>query len=280
MPARLRRPLCAALLLLVALPAAAQARSEQAIFTVELSGTYSAGWSSPGVANCGAPDPVQARGHVNERGSFRTKEAVPIVVQGLWGRDLQFYRLRDSDQGSIPVDVEIAREGALERVVCTTWEDRPRAKWYACNTPEQQRTDPDCSKVEPIATDGCFGERRFTAEAVLGLAPFAVYSPGDVIDQRVFGCTMDGSFMPGSLIGGWDAMAAKAKTGPAKFKSAKPGTAFTLRGTETKPCRQPAPATCTPATLSAQATFRFVCRSRTSMRGCLTPKLRRKLKLG
>src|SRR3712207_3981473 len=105
------KSLILALTLLAALPALAHAgRSEQGVFTVEVAGTWSAGWQSPGTDTCNAPEPEQARGSIAERGSFRTKEPVPITVQGLWGRDLTYFNMRTDDSG-IPVDAELQRTG-------------------------------------------------------------------------------------------------------------------------------------------------------------------------
>ena len=281
MPTLLRRSLCAALLVAAAAPALAEARSEQGVFTVELSGSYSAGWASPGVPSGHAAYPDQMRGQVQERGSFRTREPIPIVVQGLWGRDLQFYNLRESSQDGIPVDAEIVRSGSLERVRFKRYDEMPREQQKSCNSGQPTAADPGCLTADPMTLDTCFGERRFSGTAGLSLSPLSIRAPGDNVDTRIFNCGDEPSFTPSSLTPStWDGMAARGTSGAQRFKSAKPGSKWTVKGIEVRSdCRIPAPATCTPAILEATATFRFVCRSPTSMKGCVTPKLRKRLKL-
>jgi hypothetical protein len=277
MPAVLRRSLLAALLVLAALPALASARAEVAVFTVEVSGAYSYAWNSPGVPSCNAPDPSQVRGSLTERMSFRTESPVPILVQGLWGKDLQFFNMRgDNGDSGVPTVAEMQRQGSVERLYCKRFDELPRERWRAGCTEEQVRTDPACYKVEPLEQADCFGERRWAPSITLTLAPFKVYPPGD-IDHRVFDCTaMDPSFRPDSAI---ESMSAGLKSGPAKFKSAKAGAKWTVHARTVEPCRREAPATCTPAVLEVQATFRFVCRSPTQHKGCLTKKRRKSLRL-
>jgi hypothetical protein len=277
MPTAFRRSLLAALLVLIAIPAAAQARAEVAVFTVELSGSYSYAWNSPGVASCNAPDPSQVRGSLTERMSFRTESPVPILVQGLWGKDLQFFNMRgEGGDSGVPVQAEMQRQGSVERLTCKPFNELPRERWRSGCSEEQVAQDPVCQKVIPLPQESCFGERRWAPSITLALAPFKVYPPGD-IDHRVFDCTaIDPSFRPDSAI---ETMTPGLKTGPQKFKSAKAGAKWTLHAREVQPCRRAAPATCTPAVLEVQATFRFVCRSPTQHKGCLTKKLRRSLEL-
>jgi hypothetical protein len=259
-------------------PAAASAKSENGVFTIEVSGTTSGGWAGPGVP-CVGDDPSSLKGYVNETSSVRTPKPVPIIVQGLRStlNPYTIYRLPDWDEGSIPVEATVTREGQLTRMVCGGSSPPPV---NACGEYNSQ-SDPRCYHEESLPTDGCFGTRTFKGSAVVGFTnvSFGAGNATPSLDHEVFDCHLETNMWePSSLLPGpMDALGGYAPMKRAQFTKARPGRPIVFRIHDTAPCKNEAPATCTEAVGDWTVTFRFVCRARRDSQTCLTKKVRRRL---
>jgi hypothetical protein len=262
----------------LAAPAAAFAKAENGVFTIEISGTSSAGWAGPGVG-CVGDDPSSLKGYINETATVRTLKPVPIIIQGLRSKLIPYsvFRLPSWDEGAIPVEATITREGQLSRMVCGGSSPPPV---NACGEHNSQ-TDPRCYHEESLPTDGCFGTRTFKAAAGVGFTNVAFRTGNDTpsLDHEVFDCHLpDLSWEPSSLLPGpMEALGGWAPMQRSQFTQAKPGKPIVFQLHDTAPCKNEAPATCTEAVGDWTVTIRFVCRAKSDKQTCLTKKVRRRL---
>jgi hypothetical protein len=259
-------------------PAAAVAEAEKGVLTYEVGGPSSGGLSGPGVP-CVGDDPSSLKGYVNETSTVRTLKPVPIIVQGLRStlNPYTIFRLPDWEEGSIPVEATITREGQLTRMVCGGSSPPPV---NACGE-YNSKTDPRCYHEETLPTDGCFGTRTFNATAIVGFTnvSFGVGNATPSLDHEVFGCHLKfNMWEPSSLLPGpMDALGGYVAMKRSQFTKAKPGKPIVFRMHHSAPCKNEAPATCTEAVGDWTVTFRFVCRAKSDSKTCLTKTVRRKL---
>ena len=242
-------------------PAAAFGKSENGVFTMEVSGTSSGSWSSA-EGECAGVNPDSLSGSITETTSMRTLKPVPVIIQGLRStlNPYDIYRLPDWDEGELPIEATITRTGSLSRTVCD----------YA-----GKRTVP----VE--GAEACFGTHTFAGHASVGFTnvDLGVGNVGPYLDTTVFGCQLEyDMWEPGGLLPGpWDALNGRAPIKRSQFTKARPGQPIVFHMHGSAPCKVEAPQTCTPAAADWTVTIRFVCRAKRDSQTCLTKKVRRRL---
>jgi hypothetical protein len=162
------------------------------------------------------------------------------------------YRLPDWEEGSIPVEATVTRDGQLTRMVCGGSSPPPV---NACGEYN--------SKTDPRFTNVSFGAGNATPS----------------LDHEVFNCHLEfNMWEPSSLLPGpMDALGGDAPMKRSLFTKAKPGKPIVFHIHDSAPCKNEAPATCTEAVGDWTVTFRFVCRAKSDKQTCLTKKVRRKL---
>jgi hypothetical protein len=255
---RLLLVLCAGALIA---PAAAAAKSENGVFTIEVSGTSSGAWSGP-PGNCAGSNQASLSGQITETATMHTRRPVAVIIQGLRSTLIPYdvYRLPDWEEGTLPVEATITRSGSLSRTIC----------------------DWDGERTVPVeGAEACFGTRTFDGDAIVGFTnvDLGVGNSGPYIDSSVFGCSLeDSSWEPGALLPGpWDALGGRAPIKRSQFTQAKPGKPIVLHMHDTAPCKVEAPQSCTEAAADWTVTVRFVCRAKRDSQSCLTKKARRRL---
>jgi len=242
-------------------PAAAAAKSESGVFTMEVSGTSSGAWSGP-PGTCAGMNSPSLSGEITETATMHTRRPVPVIIQGLRSTLIPYdvYRLPDWEEGSLPIEATITRAGHLERTVC----------------------DYDGTRSVPVeGAEACFGTRTFAGEAIVGFTnvDLSVGNAGPYLDTTVFGCSLryDDWEPDGLLPGPWDALGGRAPITRSQFTKAKPGRPVVFHMHDTAPCKVDAPQTCTEAAADWTVTVRFVCRAKRDSQSCLTKKVRRRL---
>src|SRR6478609_7181871 len=153
-------------------PAAASAKSETGVFTMDVSGTSSGAWSGP-PGTCAGMNSPSLSGEITETATMHTLRPVPVVIQGLRSTLIPYdvYRLPDWDEGAVPVEATITRAGNLERTVC----------------------DHDGIRSVPVeGSEACFGAHTFTGSAIVGFTnvDLGVGNAGPYLDSEVFGCSL------------------------------------------------------------------------------------------
>jgi len=242
-------------------PAAALARSENGVFTMEVSGTSSGAWSGP-PGTCAGLNTQSLSGDISETASMHTLKPVPIVIQGLRStlNPYTIYTLPGYDEEMVPIEATITRTGSLSRTICDY---------------EGRRTVP----VE--GAEACFGTHTFAGHAIVGFSnvDLGVGNAGPFLDTTVFGCSLryDDWEPDGLLPGPWDALDGRAPIKRSQFTKAKPGKPIVFHMHGSAPCKIEAPQTCTEASADWTVTIRFVCRAKRDAQSCLTKKVRRRL---
>src|SRR6476620_9322415 len=187
-------------------PAAAAAKSESGVFTMEVSGTSSGAWSGP-PGTCAGMNSPSLSGEITETATMHTRRPVPVIIQGLRSTLIPYdvYRLPDWEEGSLPIEATITRAGHLERTIC----------------------DNDGTRSVPVeGAEACFGTRTFAGEAIVGFTnvDLSVGNAGPYLDTTVFGCSLryDDWEPDGLLPGPWDALGGRAPITRSQFTKAKP----------------------------------------------------------
>ena len=242
-------------------PAAAAAKSENGVFTMEVSGTSSGSWSGP-AGNCEGSSQDALSGQIAETATMHTVRPVPVIIQGLRSTLIPYdvYKLPDWDEGELPVTVTITRTGSLSRTIC----------------------DWDGTRTVPVeGAEACFGTRTFDGDAVVGFSnvDLGVGNAGPYLDTTVFGCRLEEDMWEpdGLLPGPWDALGGRAPIRRSQFTKAKAVKPIVFHMHDTAPCKVEAPQACTEAAADWTVTVRFVCRAKRDAQSCLTKKVRRRL---